>query len=410
MIIYIWNMALLHVSIVSITKKEKKMKSRMIRILSVAGRYLVCFLLILGGCTGLGVFLTGCTLHLADVPGINPRGNEDDAVRRTDTAMGTVFSMNIDLGPESEAISLKILDLVRELESGELSWRLNTSQVYALNHGKHIEEDGELVEILKWCGQLSRDSAGAFDVTVGNLTSLWDIDRLASGEENAFVPGTSGSESILPDQNAILDALAHSGYDKMEWTGNRVLLREGIRLDLGAVGKGIALDRIYELLEEHKAIEKQEAAGAQALPAGGAVISAGGSIMTYGSKPGGTPWTVAIVDPKNPSGFIGYLSLEGTRFVSTSGDYERYIEVDGRRYCHIIDPTTGYPVDNGISGVTVVADSGLKSDGLSTALFVLGPGKGLELAGRYGVEALFVDSEGKITMTEGMEKLFTPGT
>jgi thiamine biosynthesis lipoprotein len=101
------------------------------------------------------------------------------------------------------------------------------------------------------------------------------------------------------------------------------------------------------------------------------------------------------------------LSLDGQWCVSTSGDYERYVEVDGVRYHHIIDPKTGYPADSGVSGVTVLAKDGFLSDALSTACFILGKEEGMALAEKFGALVLFVDRDGTVTMTEEMRQYFT---
>lgn len=139
----------------------------------------------------------------------------------------------------------------------------------------------------------------------------------------------------------------------------------------------------------------------------GAVISLGGSILTYGSKPDGSTWKVGIIDPFDKSSNIGILSLEGQWCVSTSGDYERYVEVDGVRYHHILDPKTGTPAVSDVRGVTVLLKDGLLSDGLSTACFILGPEKGMALAAEYGAEALFILSDGEVVLSEGMEQYYT---
>ena len=128
--------------------------------------------------------------------------------------------------------------------------------------------------------------------------------------------------------------------------------------------------------------------------------------MTYGTKNDNTPWQVGVVDPQDTSKLLGTLSLTGTCFVSTSGDYERYVEMDGIRYHHILDPATGYPADSGVSSVTIVCDSGILSDALSTACFVLGVEEGMELAQSYGVKALFADENGQLYMTEDMQEIF----
>ena len=233
-----------------------------------------------------------------------------------------------------------------------------------------------------------RSSEGAFDITLGSLTGLWNIDRWAS---------EGVQEVSLPSGEEVKEALSLCGSEKLKLEsgpGARLFMPEGMRLDLGAVGKGVALSRLRTLLEERPEVS-------------GAVISLGGSILTYGVKPDGSPWRVAITNPFDTAENVGILSLEGQWCVSTSGDYERYVEADGVRYHHILDPATGYPADTRVRGVSILSKDGLLSDALSTACFILGPEKGMELAGRYGAEALFVMEDGELILSEGMKRYFT---
>ena len=115
---------------------------------------------------------------------------------------------------------------------------------------------------------------------------------------------------------------------------------------------------------------------------------------------------MGIVNPFDTAESIGILTLEGSWCVSTSGDYERYVEVDGVRYHHILDPKTGAPAVSDVRGVTILMKDGLLGDGLSTACFILGPEKGMALAARYGAEALFVMADGRFEMSDGMKDVF----
>jgi thiamine biosynthesis lipoprotein len=181
--------------------------------------------------------------------------------------------------------------------------------------------------------------------------------------------------------------------DKISLENEMLSMPEGMKLDFGAVGKGLALDEILAYLTDQEEIT-------------GATVSVGGSVLTYGEKPDKSSWKVGIVDPADTSEYIGVLTLDGQWCVSTSGDYERYVEVDGVRYHHIIDPATGYPADSRVSGVTVLTKDGFLSDALSTACFILGQEEGMALAEKYDAEVLFVDKDGNISMTEGMKQYF----
>lgn len=321
-----------------------------------------------------------------------------------DIAMGTVVQQTIYAKDETAAadFSGKAMEMLARLEREEISWRLDTSEVYRANgaagskEGVLLSED--MAALLENCQELWERSEGAFDVTLGAVTRLWDIDKWAAGETvEGFLP---------PAEETLAQALDTCGSQKMllVWeapaaeassAGNptRLFLPEGTQLDLGAVGKGFAMEKLCSLLAEHPHVT-------------GAVISLGGSILTYGSKPDDSPWRVGIVNPFDTSASIGILTLEGQWCISTSGDYERYVDLDGVRYHHILDPKTGSPAVSDVRGVTVLMKDSLLSDGLSTACYILGPEKGMALAEQYGAEVLFVMADGKLEMSDGMEQYF----
>lgn len=312
--------------------------------------------------------------------------------RTTDIAMGTMFSVNVYTDRQEGKELPKVLkERITQLEEEELSWRVPTSEIGSVNAaaggGETVAISGDLQADLAELMEISERSGGAFDFTIGPVTRLWNIDEAAQGGGIA-----------LPTPQEVAEALAVTGYEKLGACGEPFDTRDGISLpvgmsiDLGAVGKGIACDRLRECLVQEDVA--------------GAVISVGGSIMTYGSKPDGAAWQVGIVNPHDTTALLGTLSLNGEWYVSTSGDYERFVEVDGKVYHHIIDPATGYPADSGLKSVTILCKSGLLSDALSTACFVLGAEEGMALAESYGAEALFVDDNGTIYMTEQMKKIF----
>lgn len=313
-------------------------------------------------------------------------------MQNVDTAMGTVISQTLYTTEDETGTAAEIMELLRELEENMLSRRLDTSEVWGLNAAAGRAEGGSLSvsmeEILQSCLEMWAKSDGAFDVTMGQVVSLWDIDGWAAGErEGTFAP---------PEEERLRMALESCGSGSLDIKDGRLYLPEGMQLDLGAVGKGIALDHILAHLREKDEIT-------------GAVISLGGSILTYGQKPEGGCWNVGIADPADTASNVGILTLEGEWFISTSGDYERYAEVDGIRYHHIIDPATGYPADSGVAGVTILTKDGFLSDALSTACFILGEEKGMNLAESFGAEVLFVGKDGSITMSQGMQEYYHSG-
>lgn len=300
---------------------------------------------------------------------------------RADVLMGTNFYGTV-YGGKKDVLPDLVKEL-RSLETEQLSWREETSELGRINalNGQEPYEDrsteifGYLTESL----DIAKRSHGALDPTIGQISRLWDF---------------GGVNERLPEQEEIEVLLKRTGYEKLQVKEERIFLPEGMCLDLGAVGKGIGADRAAEFIRSRDEIE-------------GAVIALGGSIALIGSKPDKTPWSLAIADPRGEQGeVLGVLKLPGERFVSTSGDYEKYFIVEGKRYHHILNPHTGYPAESGLISVTIVCDSGLKSDGLSTACFVLGMERGMELIQEYGAEGVFVDEEKNVYITQGLKSLF----
>lgn len=315
------------------------------------------------------------------------------AVSLADTAMGTVAQLT--LYGQGEEYAEDLIRQVKQLEEEILSSKLDSSEVAKMNQqsaheGAVTEISSALGALLKDCLQMSADSDGAFDVTLGVLCKLWSLDEIAAGEKPAKVPS----------EDEIRDALSHCGWEKIALREENaqayaLCLEEGMALEMGSVGKGYALDRLRELWKSQEG----------ARPYAG-VVALGGSIWTFGEKADGTPWKIGIADPQNPGGIIGYLEIRGECFVSTSGDYERFFEVNGEKYHHIMDPQTGFPARSGLHSVTVLAPNGFLSDALSTACFVLGRARGMELAEKYGAEVLMVDDAGEVWMSEGCREAY----
>ena len=274
-----------------------------------------------------------------------------------DFAMDTVVSET--LYTSGADINTQIGEKLREMETTLLSWTEENSQISQLNNadGKTMEVSDDLAADLEKIRQLSQDSNGAFDPTLGKIIRLWDI-----AGENPHVPDQSEIDTLLPEV----------GYEKIQVDGNNVTLLDGCTLDLGAVGKGMGCDQIMDYLQTQPDVF-------------GMILNLGGSsVMTYGEKPGGSSWKVALTDPRDTEGdYLGAITLDANQFLSTSGDYEKYFIEDGIRYHHILDPKTGYPVQNGLTSVTIVCDQGYLADGLSTACFVLGMDAAKPLLEKY---------------------------
>lgn len=241
---------------------------------------------------------------------------------------------------------------------------LESSQVSDINKnsGQTVPISEEVAGILNKSLRYSDLSAGAIDITVAPLSILW----------NRF----EGVEMTLPTEASIDSVLALVDYRSLFVTDSSALLSAaGASIDLGSLAKGYAVDRGVAILES--------------LGAAGGLIDAGGDIGTFGRKPGGTGWRVGLKDPRVPDSLITVFELRN-RAVATSGDYERYFIKDGVRYHHILDPETGFPA-RGCCSATVIAGQACDADAIATAVFVLGPVRGMELVKSLpAVEALIV--------------------
>lgn len=299
-----------------------------------------------------------CVALLATLYFLNyNRGKRYSFSEKNTVAMGTIISQKV-YGDNAAKHIEKINALINGLDE-EISWRNGESAVAELNSEKTVESAG-IAAIVKKCIEVSEDSEGVFDITALPVVKLWSI-----GEEGERIPAGAEIES----------ALTKVDYSTIAINGNSITLGADAEIDLGAVGKGAACDNVMTYLK--------------ASDIKGAVVSVGGSIVAYGDyNKKGDKWKIAVKHTDND--YLGILSLD-EGFVSTSGDYERYFEKDGKRYHHIVDATTGYPAESGLRSVTVVCDSGLLSDALSTACFILGYEKSLPLLEKYGASAIFVD-------------------
>lgn len=305
---------------------------------------------------------------------------EPELYTATDLAMDTVVTESI--YTTGEDVTGEISTRLQEIESSWLSWTHDGSVIAKINasEGQAIEVPQQLASYLKTVLELSTDSDGALDPTLGQVIRLWDI-----GGENPHIP----------DKDQLEELLEQTGYEKVHLNGSQITMDEGCTLDLGAVGKGIGCAEIAAYLQEQPEVT------------GGIINLGGSSVLTYGTKPDGSKWQIAITDPRDPEGeYLGAVSLDGGEFLSTSGDYEKYFIEDGVRYHHILNPETGYPVQSGVCSVTVVCDDAVAADGLSTACFILGREDAQPLLEKYKAEAIFVDEDHHITMTEGMKERF----
>ncbi len=208
---------------------------------------------------------------------------------------------------------------------------------------------------------------GALDVTIGPVVDLWSFGPAAR------------PEGVLPTEDELAAALESVGYERLEVRLDPPALRKpssACHVDLSSLAKGFGVDQVADRLEK--------------LGVTRYMVEVGGEIRTAGSNPAGIPWQIAVEVPNTTGRSVQHVVALGDRAMATSGDYRNYFEQDGVRFCHIIDPRTGRPVDHRLASVSVLADNCMEADALATALFVLGAEAGMDLVTTQGIPALFV--------------------
>jgi thiamine biosynthesis lipoprotein len=241
------------------------------------------------------------------------------------------------------------------------------SELSRLNAAGEAKVSPELLAFLKRATECCDASGGAFDVTVGALMRQW---------------GFRGGKARQPADEELKRAREARGF---RIDGENVTLTKGALLDPGGLGKGWAVDR---------AVAELKKSGISA-----ATVDFGSTVHALGAPPGASGWVVGIRDPFDSDRLIGTVTLKDES-LSTSGSYERFVEIDGEKFCHILDPRSGRPVA-GMASVSVVGPSGSETDFLSTSLFVLGVEGGTALAAKRKAEALWVATDAKRAATPG---------
>lgn len=330
---------------------------------------------------GLILFALGSAL-LAGGLVISSLFREAGLFQRSEYIMGTIFDITAVTGDGKafEGAAAKAFEEIKRIDA--MMSRLNEkSEVSLINRNagnSPVKVGQDLMKVLKEAVAVSELSDGAFDVTIGPLSSLWGFD-----EDRKTVPTDKeidGLRKLVDYRRLRMDEAASTVY----------LEKRGMMIDLGGIAKGYALKKAVKAFEDADIRN--------------VIINAGGNLNLRGTKRGKS-WKVGIQDPRDESKLLGILNITDTS-VSTSGDYQRYFIKDSIRYHHILDPKTGHPSKGPIS-VTIAGRNEAMTDALSTALFVLGAEKGAELMKKIGAEWIMVTEDGKITVSEGFKEGFS---
>lgn len=318
----------------------------------------------------LSVFSTACN------------GSSSKPVKTGDFALGTIINQEV-YGANAQKASDEVSAKIKEMDA---LWTINSpgGDINKLNNNAgqgYVELNPETISILKEARKISDLSSGAaFDITVAPLVKAWGI-----GTDNPQVPADDVVKQLVSMVN-------YKGVQIDEATNSAALQKKGQMVDLGGIAKGYIGDLAIEIYKKNGITS--------------AYANLGGNVVTLGNKPDGSPWKIGIQNPRGQNNDIVGVVEVADKAVVTSGDYQRYFIKDGKRYCHIFDPHTGYPIDSGLMSVTIIASSSTDADGLAKAI-VLGLDKGMELVKKYGkAEAIFITNDKKIYVTPGLQDKF----
>ncbi|SHG16689.1 FAD:protein FMN transferase [Flagellimonas flava] len=313
-----------------------------------------------------------CSLSFGQEP-------NDVTVKKTMKLMGSRFEITV-IAPNEDIGYININEAVSEIKRIEKiisSWD-ETSETSKINSNAGIRPtkvSAELFGLIERAKKISEITDGAFDITYASMDNIWKFD---------------GSMDRSPSEKAIQQSVSKIGHEKIILNPDEstVFLEElGMRIGFGAIGKGYAADRAKELL-----ISKQVKGG---------IINASGDLTTWGTKTTGEKWLVGIANPLSKEKVFSWLPVVESS-VATSGNYEKFIILNGKKYSHIIDPRTGYPT-SGVQSVSVFAKHAELCDALATAVFIMGKDSGIHLINQMdGAEAVVVDSDNKIHRSTGI--------
>lgn len=299
---------------------------------------------------------------------------ERDSLRFAGETMGTTYHITL-VADEDESLKVdattlqKAVDVELQKINQHMSTYIPDSELMLFNSasaGEWYTLSKPLEEVLRLSQQISERSGGAFDITVGPLVNLW-----------GFGPGKH--EDDVPDAEAIADAKAMMGYHKLELVDGQARKLADIKLDLSAIAKGYGVDWIADYLAQ-QGINHY-------------MVEIGGEIRVKGTNAKGQPWRIAIEQPSMLQQSVHKAISLTDVGMATSGDYRNYFEQDGKRYSHTIDPQTGYPITHRLASVTVIARTSAEADGWATAINVLGPERGMEVANREKLAVYMIVKE-----------------
>ncbi len=297
--------------------------------------------------------------------------------------MGSRFDITVvqeNQADADKAFEVAIEEIAR-IENLISSWK-TTSETAQINYNAGIapvKVSEELFQLISRCQKVAATTSGAFDITFAGMDKLWHFD---------------GTMKELPSAEAIKKSISTVDYQKIQVNKELMtvfLPEKGMKIGFGAIGKGYAANQAKVKLLEW-GIEN-------------GIVNAGGDLIAWGSDENGEPWKLAVSHPDGREKVLAWLQISGQAVV-TSGNYEKFVELDGERYSHIIDPRTGYP-SAGLASVTIICPNAELADALATAVFVLGAEEGLALIEQLkGIECMLVKADKELKNSSGVAMLY----
>lgn len=303
-----------------------------------------------------------------------------EIIKKSVFLMGSDFEITVvaeSIVQGEKAIHLAINEIIR-IENLISSWK-ETSETSSINKAAGIEPvkvSKELFDLIDRSLKISKLTDGAFDISYASMDRIWKFD---------------GSMTAFPSEEHIKNSISKVGFENilLDAKNQTVFLKlKGMKIGFGAIGKGYAADKAKSLLKN------------MGIDSG--IINASGDINSWGNKPDGTFWQVAITNPLNKNNSFGTFPISNQSVV-TSGNYEKFVNFNGKRYSHIIDPRTGYP-STGILSVTIFAPKAELADALATAVFVMGTEIGIDRINQLKqIECILVKEDGSIELSNNIK-------
>jgi len=321
------------------------------------------------------IFFSGCNLHSNEVVLINGM------------TMGTTFSIQL-INDKSnfnkKKLEEKINDILVDVNNKMSTWDSDSeiSKINKMSTGQWIYVSPDTLFILALAKSVSKKTNGAFDVTTGNLIKLWGFE-------------TNEDKNYIPDEQSIKQTTLDVGYNKLliDDKKSAVYKKSPFKINLSAIAKGYAVDKISEYLNKNKYSIY--------------LVEVGGEIRVKGKKGDAKKWKIAIETPSSQVREVHNIINITDHAIATSGDYRNYFEIEGKRYSHIIDPIIGKPITHNLASVTVISDTVAIADAVATALMVMGAEKGYKYCENNSISAYFIYKQGgkfKVYVTSQFKK------